>query len=335
VLYGRRAGMTRHLAIATIAGSVVPAATLVWLWRLDLLHDARVAVFDYNRFYVGQGFTLASYALDFSKAVWLRIKTDPLWLAGTLGSVLAVTDLARRRALPPLAGLALALGAAAVLVIGVNGARLFNSYFINALVPLSLMAGWLLGEAWRRGRGPQALAASILLLMAILLVSRGYRDRVLGWTHVDFDRLRGRSEASAYLERFGGYGNNRGYSARANAELAEYVRQHTTPDDRVFLLGISGAGVYFGSDRLSAHRFLRVNFYVDTDFPDPHFRLESVLADLAAARPSYIIFERLHGQSTMAKTADVLPHDPGMQALLNQYRLETIIEDFTLYRRSD
>ena len=334
-LYGWRAGMTRHLALATIAGAVVPAAILVWLWRLDLLHDARVAVLEYNRFYVGQGFTLASYALDFSKGIWLRIKTDPLWLAGTLGSVLAVTDLARRRALPPLAGLALTLGTAAVLVIWVNGARLFNSYFINALAPLSLMAAWLLGESWRRGRGPQALAAGTSLLMAALLVTRGYGDRVLGWTVVDFDRLRGRSEANAYLDRFGGYGNNRGYSARANAELAEYIRQHTTPDDHVFVLGISGAGVYLGSDRLTAHRFLRVNFYVDTDFPDPRFRLESVLADLTAARPSYIIFERLHGQSTMAKTADALPHHPGVQALLSGYRLETQIEDFTLYRRSD
>ena len=192
------------------------------------------------------------------------------------------------------------------------------------------------GRAWRRGRGPRALAAGDHPADGWPFSSPAATATACSaGRQVDFDRLRGRSEANAYLERFGGYGNNRGYSARANAELAEYVRQHTTPDDRVFLLGISGAGVYFGSDRLTAHRFLRVNFFVDTDFPDPHFRLESVLADLAAARPSYIIFERLHGQSAMAKSADALPDRPRVQALLSGYRLETQIEDFTLYRRSD
>jgi hypothetical protein len=334
-LYGEHGAKRRIVALAILSAAIVPAMAVLWLWRLDILHDARVAVIDFNRFYVGQGFTLADYALAFSKAVWLRIKTDPLWLAGTLASVLALWELARRRSLPPLAGLAMIWGAAAVLVIIVNGARLFNSYFINGLPPLSLMAAWMLGDAWQRGRARQAFAAATLVLMAFLMVSRGYGERVLGWARTDFDRLRGRTNAEAYLELFGGHDNERGYSARANADLADYVHQHTAPDDRIFLFGISGAGVYFGSDRLTAHRFLRVNFFVETDFPDPQFRLESVIADLAEARPRYVIFERLHTRTPMAQAADNLPNDPAMQALLRGYELETHIEDFTLYRRSD
>src|SRR5690606_4149066 len=125
---------------------VVPALTLLWLWRHDLLAEARIAVVDFNRFYVGQGFAPAQYALDFSRAVFLRIKTEPLWFAGTVGAVVAVTDLARRRRLPPLAGLTIIWGAAATLVIVVNGARLFNSYFMQALPPLAILAAWLLAE---------------------------------------------------------------------------------------------------------------------------------------------------------------------------------------------
>ena len=227
------------------------------------------------------------------------------------------------------------ISGAAALVIIANGARLFNSYFIHALLPLSLMAGWMFGEAGRRGRGLRALAAGTLVLMAILLVRGDYHRRVIGWAYVDLERLRGRSEAAAYLDRFGGYDNGRGYSARANAELADYVRRQTSPDDRIFLLGISGAGVYFASDRLTAHRFLRVNDFVHTDFYDPQFRLASVVADLAAVRPRYVIFERLHGRSAMAQAADNLPGDPAVQALLRAYRFEARIEDFTLYRRSD
>ena len=73
--------------IAVIASVVAPALTVLWLWRLDLLGDARVAVLEFNRFYVSQGLTLKGYAIDFSKAIWLRMKTDPLWLAGGVGSL--------------------------------------------------------------------------------------------------------------------------------------------------------------------------------------------------------------------------------------------------------
>ena len=171
--------------------------------------------------------------------------------------------------------------------------------------------------------------------MAFLLVHRGYSERVLGWARLDFQELSGRIERRAYLERFGDYGNQRGYSARANAELADYVASHTLPNERIFLFGISGAGVYFSSDRLTAHRFLRVNFFVETTFTNPDFRLDSVLADLAASRPRYLIFERLHTGTRMANAVDNLPGDPSVQALLRGYRLETSIEDFTLYRRAD
>ena len=333
-LYSRdRASIMRIYAIALAASAIVPLAALLWLWRLDLLHDARVAVIDFNRFYVSQGFSLHEYTVSFAKAIWLRIKTDPLWLAGIVGSCVAVTELARRRQLPPLPGLAIVLGAAAVFVMIVNGARLFNSYFMNPLPALSLMAGWMLGEAAWETRPRRWLATATVVAMTALLVTRGYDERVFGWAQTDFNRLRGHSDEQSYLQLFGGYGNARGYSARAIAELGDYVRQHTQPDERIFLFGISGAGIYFESDRLTAHRFLRVNFFVDSDFPDQQFRLDSVLADLGAVRPRYLIFERLHGRSPMAQTADNLPNEPAVQALLQSYDLDTEIEDFTLYRR--
>ena len=334
-LYGGARGMVAPGIMAIAGAAVVPVVAVAWLWRLDLLLDARIAVLDFNRYYVGQGFEPGGYLVNFAKAVWLRIKTDPLWLAGIIGAGVAVGDFVRHRSMPPLAGLASLLGGTAVLVIVVNGARLFNSYFINALVPLSLMAAWWLGDAAMRTRLRQVIATVTVLVMLTLLISRGYVDRVLGSAAADLAQLRGQADRSAYLDRFGGYATNRGYSARANVELGDYVRARTSPDERVFLIGISGAGVYFLSDRLTAHRFLRVNFFVDTDFPDPEFRLEPVLAGLAVSRPRYIIFEQLHGQSAMAKSADALPNDPRVIELLKSYRFETRIEDFTLYRRSD
>ena len=99
-------------------------------------------------------------------------------------------------------------------------------------------------------------------------------------------------------------------------------------------------GVYFESDRLTAHRFLRVNFFVDpeiTSFPDPRFRLSSVLEELAARRPAYLMFEQLHirspGGRAMGEIADGLPQHPEVLDLLRGYRFETQIEDFSVYRR--
>jgi hypothetical protein len=218
-------------------------------------------------------------------------------------------------------------------MIVVNGVRLFNSYFIPPMVPLSLLAAWLFTDWVRRSRVRKGLAAVVAVLMVVLLVQRGYAARILDTLQADVAVLRGSMDRTAYLERFGGYANSRGYSGRSNAELAAYVREHTSPDDRVYLFGINGAEVYFAADRLTAHRFLRVNFFVDTEFPDPQFRLDAVVRDLAARRPRYIIFERLHSTSAMARAADALIYDPLVAGLLSTYQLEAQVEDFALYRR--
>jgi 4-amino-4-deoxy-L-arabinose transferase-like glycosyltransferase len=328
-----RRDMIRAVAAAIGASAILPIVTLIWLARLGLMDNARVAVIEFNRFYVSQGFTLGGYALDFSKALFLRMKTEPLWLAGSVGGLAAVWQLATTRRLPPLAGLTVIWGAAAFCMIVVNGVRLFNSYFIPPMVPLSLLAAWLFTDWVKRSGVRKGLAGVVAVLMVGLLVQRGYAARILDTLLADIAVLRGSMDRTAYLERFGGYANDRGYSGRSNAELAAYVREHTSPDDRVYLFGINGAEVYFAADRLTAHRFLRVNFFVDTEFPDPQFRLDAVVRDLAARRPRYIIFERLHSTSAMARAADALIYDPLVAELLSTYQLEAQVEDFALYRR--
>ena len=330
-----RRDVIRAIASAITASAILPIVALIWLARLGLLDDARIAVVDFNRFYVSQGFTLGGYALDLSKALFLRMKTEPMWLAGSVGALAAAWQFATTRRLPPLAGLTVLWGAAAFCMIVVNGVRLFNSYFIPPMVPLSLLAAWLFTD-WVKGSAVRkCLAAVVVVLMAVLLVQRSYVARILDTLQADVAVLRGSMDRTTYLERFGGYANNRGYSARGNEELAAYVREHTSPDDRIFLFGINGAEVYFAADRLTAQRFLRVNFFVETDFPDPEFRLDAVVRDLASRRPRYLIFERLHSTSAMAKAADALITDPLVTELLTAYQQEAQIEDFTLYRRRE
>jgi hypothetical protein len=330
---GAAASLRRPIVVAVLASMIAPALTILWLWRLDLLRDAWIAVVDFNRMYVAMGFTPKGFALAFSKAVWLRMKTDPLWLAGGIGALMVIWDFARKRTIAPLPGLAVLWGGAAALVIIVNGIRLFNAYFIQAFAPLAVLTAWLLVQMTRGHSLRRAASVTAAGLMLLVLLQRHYPAKVYDWARADFDVMRGRISSTTYLERFGGYANSRGYSARANDELASYVRTHSAFDDRIFLFGINGAGVYFLSDRLPAQRFLRVNFFVPSEFPDPEFTLNAVVEHLTVRLPQYVIFEQLHSSSVMGKSVDALQLRPEIQELLKRYRLESQIEDFTLYRR--
>jgi hypothetical protein len=331
----RLSQMVRIVVVAGLASLVIPALTFVWLARLGVLGDARIALIDFNRFYVADSFAFRTSVVGFSRAVWLRMKTDPLWAAGALGAVAAIWDLARSRRLDSVAGLAVVWGGAAALVIFVNGVRLFNSYFVQAFAPLALLAAWLLVTAARSATMHKTAAALALILILFFLGWRNYPGRVYESVRADFDQLLGRTSRAVYLDGFGGYANGRGYSARANDELAVYIGARTQPPDRIYQFGINSAGIYFAADRLPAQRFLRVNEFVPATFPAPGFDLPSVTRQLAAARPVYLIFERLHrsADAAMARAVDALQEDPAIMRLLENYQPETRIEDFTVYRR--
>ena len=322
----------RALGAASLGACVLPGLAFVWLWQQGLLPEARTAVVDFNRWYVGKDFALDAYAYKFYDRVGLRLKTEPLWLAGGIAAIVAIWDLARTRRLPPLASLAVLWGGAAAIAILVNGMGLFNSYFINPLAPLALLVAWWLSDRSVVSPMFRVLGVVTMILMATVMVQRNFAQKVVGWARVDAAMLRGGADRIPYLERFGGYATGRGYSARANEELAEYLRAHTQPTDHIYLFGINGAGVYFLSDRLTAHRFLRVNFFLE-GFPDPQFTLSAVVEDLRARQPAYLIFERLHSESEMGRAADALPESPLIRSLLEPYALDRQIEDFTLYRR--
>jgi len=320
---------------ACLAAGVAPALVLGWLAAQGAVGEARAAVVDFNRFYVQDGGSLGTLILGFSKAVWWRQKTDALWCAGSIAAIAALWDLVRRRTVAPLPALAVAWGAAAGIAIFANGARLFTTYFIQALPPLALLAAWWLTDGSRRSPLRRAAVAATLALMALLWIVRGDPGRVLTFAARDWAHWRGETSRATYLEPFGGYNNGRGYSARANAELATYIAAHSEPGERMFLFGMNGVDVYLASGRLPAHRFLRVNFFVPINYPDPAFQIGPVTRELTVDPPRYLVFERLHITTRLGVEVDHLESDPAVQALLRGYTRETRIEDFVLYRRLD
>jgi hypothetical protein len=326
---------TRVIGIAIVAAAVPPAITVAWLWSHGVLPEARIALVDFNRFYVAQSFSANSFAMDFAKDVWRRCKTDPLWAAGGIGAIAAVFETVRSRRIDAPAALAIVWGGAAALVIAVNGAWLFNTYFIQVFPPLAMLAAWVIARGGTNAGLARMAAVAAMLAIAVPVVRRNYPIRVFEAAWTDFEQWRGRGDTAAYLDRFGGYGTGGGYSAHANAELFEYVRGRTRPDDLIYQFGINSAGVYFAADRLPAQRFLRVNEFVPAAFPSKGFDLASVAAELGARRPAYLIFERLPGNNPMVNAVNRLPESAELAPLLQAYRQEIRIEDFTLYRRRD
>ncbi len=318
-----------------IAGALLPAVlAFAWLWQAGALADARTAIVDFNRYYVTEGLGTLRHAWIFADRVLLRFKTEPVWTGGIAASLVACGILLRTRNLPPLPALALCWGGAATLVILVNGIRLFNSYFLQAHAPLCLMAAWWLASRTSTAPLQRLGRLAVAVAMLAVLFSSAYVVRAAERTRADWRYFTGQTDRVAYLEEFGGYANARGYSARANQELADYIGQHTTPDETVFLFGINGAGVYFLADRITAHRFLRVNFFYPDGFPDPHFTLDAVTSDLARARPRYLVFENLHGASVIGEAVSRIASEPTVAALLEAYEFEAQIEDFAVYRRA-
>jgi hypothetical protein len=287
----------------------------------------------YNLMYIAPAAGAPPHWLAFTKAIWGRMKTDPLWLAGGLGALLVGWNLLRTKRVAPLPALASAWGAAAAVAIYANGAWLFNNYFVQALPPLSIMTAWLLSGVRRRASVHASAAWAAMVLMAVLLVSRGYAGRITRVARADLDVLRGRSTRTAYLDQFGDYGTGRGYSARANDELKAYIQAHTGPNDRVYVFGINAVEVYFTADRLAAQRFLRVNYFIPGSYPDPAYRLDAVVRDLDSSRPALIVFERLHSNSELGRITDGLQQNPVVVPLLASYRFQTQIEDFAVYGR--
>jgi len=332
--YGERSArrLIRVAVEAGIGALVFPIVTVMWLWTIGVLPDAKIALVDFNRFYVAEGFDPSTFAVDFMKAVWFRAKSDPLWLGGAVGSGLVAVQLAWHRRVDALAGLAVLWGAGAALVIALNGNRLFSTYFLQAQPPLALLTAWVFAADIRPRRAHRLAAAAAGLMMAYMLLHRNYAGKVYESVQADVRYLMHRVDPAEYLDRFGGYGNGRGYSARANAEVAAYVRARTKPDDLIYEFGLQSE-IYFDADRLPAHRFLRVNEFVPSTFPHPDFQIDAVVRVLAMRRPEYLIFEKVRIASEMGEAVDRLEADPHVGRLLQSYSRETEIEDFTLYRR--
>ncbi len=330
----RRGLRWQSVAIGAAALLVPAGAAGLWLLAAGSLTDAWIAVVEYNRAYVALGSGLLVLLDRLAHEGWRLTKTDPLWTLGVIGAVVGAADLLRRRPAPA-AWLGICWVVAAVIAAGANGIRMYSTYFIPPGAPLALLAGWLFNRIAGdpRPRRRAALAAAAIALALAVAIRSHYPDRA--WSILVADYRAGSvsgDERFLYLERFGGYRTGRGYSARANAELAAYLAQHSPPESRVYIFGMAPA-VYFLSQRLPANRFIWTYPGVIDIVHRPEFTPETLAANLARSAPAYIVLERNNRDSLTGWRSEVEFASPAMLRVLADYEHEVDIEDFMLYRR--
>ena len=328
---------TRRFAAYSAAGAVIaPAIALTWMWGTGIMPDAWLALAVYNGAYLTLGDVGVFDLLNrFAHEVFRRMKTDEVWALGTVG------------ALPwpwaPGGG-------------GTRGPRWWPRWACSGWArrswrscstaracsrPISCRR-WCRcacsapGSSTRRSRPHRrwrlATAALVVALIAIMLVRSGSPRRAADVTRADTLQLFGSSERQDYLHRFQSR-STQAFSAADAETLADYLRARTEPNERVFIFGMT-ASAYFLSGRLPASRFLFVYPAVSNMADRPEFRVETLAAELSRSAPRYIVLQRHNRDSFSGWRADVSFAAPPMAALLQDYRQETEIGDYALYRRN-
>jgi hypothetical protein len=329
-------GRARRYALYSAAGAVVaPVLAFAWLAAQGVLLDAWVALVQFNTAYLAVGGKGAAYILDrFAHEGWRRVKTDELWALGCFSAVVALSAWRWRSTRPGwVASLGVLWLSAALVAIPANGPRMFATYFIPSLLPLCLLSAWLIDQTLGSGRRWRVVAGLLVLgLSGAMTVRSGSVVRAASITTWDARYLVGSTDRETYLQRFRSR-DGKAFSAADNARLADYVRAHTGPDDRVFVFGMT-AGTYFASGRLPASRFLFAYPAVSRMIDRPEFRVETLAAELARTAPRYIVLQRGNGDSFSGWRAVDSFASPPMAALLRGYRQETEIGDFVVYRRN-
>ncbi len=255
-------GEWKRTLLWTSAGIAAPLLIVfLWLWNGGALGDAWVAVVDYNRAYVGVGATLWQFADRFVHEVWRLTKTDPLWLLGMSSLAVAAIGWRIERRLD----WAMVAGwlwlTASIVAAAANGTRVYSTYFQQCLPPLALLAGLLAAgpnPASARARWRHVALAAVLLIGAWRVQKAGVIERVSTAMTADTGQWRAapedRQSRLEYLGRFGSYASGRGFSARANAELTEYLLGHRpisadhANGQRIYIFGMAPGVLHVGID---------------------------------------------------------------------------------------
>jgi 4-amino-4-deoxy-L-arabinose transferase-like glycosyltransferase len=129
-------------------------------------------------------------------------------------------------------------------------------------------------------------------------------------------------------------GPNKDFSSRADMEVAEYFITHTKKDEKIYIWGFEPS-IYFLSQRTNATRFPS-DFVLYGPNASPEWRLEFI-TEIKTEKPVYIAIVKYDNMFFVTGSIEdsweaYNSFDKFHDFVIKNYHLETIIEDFTLYR---
>jgi len=274
--------------VGLAAGAIVPlAAIAVRFMAAGAWADLWDATITYNMLYSGETYhglpDVLRYAVTFPIQ---QARVDGLWLLGGAGCLMLLTRIRR----DPGALIVVAWVASACLAIVINGSRGLPQYFVQANPALAMAAGLGAWTLYRTVKAKWVLAA--LMVVAVLALSRVVPARkAVESTFQDLRHMAGLAPREDYLARFGGQRATDKHVPVAVWRLAEYLRQHCTPSDTVYVFGFS-QGALVQSQRRSASRFFWSRpVIVGFNEGRRGYGASGLLEDLSAARPAVVALQ--------------------------------------------
>lgn len=324
-----------HRVVVIGVGLSVPVVLCgLSLARQGALQDYIITQIKYVTQYTGghteQGYVL-SLVYNVLRFSWHNANFKLSVALFVLAGLYALTRDEGRRALPIL----LWWSAAAASLILQNKFYLYHE--LPLLAPQAVLAALLVFKLLAMAKESVMLRAMIVgVVIGCLLVSYfllGYPSKHATLLQV----ARGTPLETVYQSSdYGAYGNGF-YSMQADLEVARYVETHSHPDDQIVIWGHQ-APIYFLSQRSPASRFI-YNMTLYGDWAWPELR-EQFVSDLQRSQPLYIVIVRDDAIPWVTGTRDdsataFVNFDRFYQFVTAHYQAETVIENFTLYRRHE
>jgi hypothetical protein len=281
------AGWARDAA-GLVAGAVLPLAIIAARFAMaGAWDDLWQATISYNLAYSGETYRglghLVSYAVTFPIQ---QARVDGLWLLGGAGCLVLLARVLR----DPSAVAVLAWVAAACAVIVVNGGRGLPQYFVQANPALALAAALGAWHVYRASRSTWivSVAAALVLLALSRVVPL---EKAVDATVFDAGHAAGAIPRDRYLARFGGQRPTDKHVPAAVRRLGQYLAEHSTPADTVFVCGYS-PGALVQSNRRSASRFFWSRpLVVGFNEGRPRYGAAGLLEELRRSKPAVVVLQ--------------------------------------------
>lgn len=311
------------------AGFVSPLA----IGMLIMLIRGNLADFLWTQYiYIPSYSTIPHKDLSYASGILLGFLWTLISPVPGLASICGVYGLFSRRSRPQQMQMAVlaAWWAAAVIHFVIQNKLFYDYHALPIYAPLALMISNLFVDVRKTdGLIRFALGAIGTCLVVPLFFSHDFPQKYVRLYEVASGHI---SLQTAYSNEL--FNDGKDFSSRANMQVAEYLSVHTNQAERVFIWGFE-PGIYFLSQRQNATRFI-YNIKLYGPNASPELR-QAFLAEIREQKPTYIVIVRNDSMVYVTATSEdswtaFNSFNTFRSFLLGNYRLETIIEDFVLYR---